>query len=101
MKNNTWDLVDRPPKRKVIDTKWVYKTKYKFDSTLDKYKAWLMAKGFAHVYGFDYQDTFAPTPWLTTIRNVLALATQESWPVFQMDVKSAFLNGDLKEDVKL
>ena len=47
MKNNTWDLVDRPSKRKIIDTKWVYKTKYKSDSTLDKYKARLVAKGFA------------------------------------------------------
>ena len=99
MKNNAWDLVDWPPKCKVISTKWVYKTKYKFDSTLDKYKAQLMAKGFAQVHGFDYHDTFAPIPRLTTICSVLVLAAQESWPMFQMDVKSTFLNGDLKEEI--
>ena len=66
---------------------------------LEKYKAQLVVKGFAQVHGFDYQDTFAPTTRLTTIRSVLALATHESWPVFQMDVKSAFLNGDLKEEL--
>ena len=99
MKNNTQDLVDRPPMRKVIGTKWVYKTKYKSDGTLDKYKAQLVVKGFTQVHGFDYQDTFAPIARLTTIRSVLALAAQESWPVFQMDVKSTFLNGDLKEEV--
>ena len=74
MKNNTWDLVDQSPKHKVIDTKWVYKIKYKFKNTLDKYKALLMAKGFAQVHGFDYHYTFALTPHITTIRSVLALA---------------------------
>ena len=60
-----------------------------------------MVKGFTQVHGFDYQDTFAPIARLTIICSVLALATQESWPVFQMDVKSAFLNGDLKEEVHM
>ena len=99
IKNNTWDLLDQPPKHKVINTKWVYKTKYKSDCMVEKYKAWLVGKGFAQVHGFDYQDTLAPTARLTTIRSVLSLAAQESWPVFQMDVKSPFLNGDLKEEV--
>ena len=58
MKNSTWDLVDRPPKCKVISTQWVSKTKYKFDGPLDK--SWLVAKGFAQVYGYDYSDSFAP-----------------------------------------
>ena len=98
MKNNTQDLVDRPPKCKVISIKWVYKTKHNSNGMLNKYKAWLMVKGVAQIHGFDYQDTFAPTTRLTTIRNVLDLVAQEIWPVFQMDVKSAFLNGDLKEE---
>ena len=59
MKNNTWDLMDRPPKCKVIAIKWL--SKYKSNGTLDKYKARLMAKGFAQVHGFDYHDTFTPT----------------------------------------
>ena len=82
MKNNIWDLVDQPPKCKVIPTKWVYKTKYKFYGMLDKCKVWLMAKGFAQVHGFDYHDTFVPIAHLTTIHNVLALAAQEGWPIF-------------------
>eukprot|EP00249_Psilotum_nudum_P025288 c29618_g1_i1 orf=159-386(-) len=74
MKNHTSDLVDRLERCKVINTKWVYKVKYKFDGSLDKYKARLMAKGFAQVEGFDYQDTFTPMARLTTICIVLALA---------------------------
>ena len=99
MRNQTWDLVDRLKKRKVIGTKWVFKAKYKSDGSLDKYKARLVAKGFAQIEGFDYKDTFAPTARLTTIRTILALAAQKGWPVMQMDVKSAFLNGYLKEEV--
>lgn len=91
MKNNTWDLMDRPSKCKVkIGSKWVYKIKY---------KAWLVAKGFAQVKGYDYSKTFTPIARLITICSVLALAAQESWLVYQLDVKSAFLNGDLKEEV--
>lgn len=99
MKNRTWSLVDRPLKRKVIGTKWIYKLKYKADGTMEKYKARLVVKGFAQVEGFDFQETFAPTAKMTTIRLVLALAAHEQWPVYQMDVKSAFLNGNLEEEV--
>lgn len=99
IKNHTWDLVDWPTKRKVIGTKWVWKAKYRSDGSLEKYKARLVAKGFAQVEGFDVQETFAPTARLTTIRTVLALAAHGKWAVLQMDVKSAFLNGHLKEEV--
>ena len=99
MKNQTWDLVDRPAKRKIIGTKWVWKAKYKSDGSLEKYKARLVAQGYSQVEGFDFEDSFAPTIRMTTIRVVLALATDKQWPVFQMDVKSAFLNGPLKEEV--
>ncbi|MCO5568845.1 hypothetical protein L7F22_022546 [Adiantum nelumboides] len=97
--NQTWELVDRPKKRKVIGTKWVFKAKFKSDGSLDKYKARLVAKGFAQIEGFDFKDTFAPTARLTTIRTMIALAAQKGWPMMQMDVKSAFLNGYLKEEV--
>ena len=82
LRNHTWDLVDRPPQRKVIGTKWVYKAKYNSNGTLEKYKARLVAKGFAQVEGFDFQETFAPTACMTTIRMVLALAAHGKWPVF-------------------
>ena len=97
MKNHPWDLLDRPTKRKVIGTKWVYKAMYKSNGSLEKYKARLVAKGFTQKEGFDFQETFAPTARMTTIRLVLVLAAEEGWPVYQMDVKFTFLNMNLEE----
>ena len=97
LKNNTWVLSDLPPGKKPIGCKWVYKIKYKSDGTLDKYKARLVAKGFSQRWGIDYEETFAPTTKMSTIKLVLAMATQFGWKVHQMDVKSAFLNGDLHD----
>ena len=99
MKNDTWELVERPTKRKVIGTKWVWKVKYKADGSLEKFKAKLVAEGYSQIEGFDVQETFAPTTRMTTIRMVIALAASRGWPIYQMDVKSAFLNGHLKEEV--
>ena len=99
LKNNTWVFSDLPPGKKPISCKWVYKIKYKSDGTLDKYKARLVAKGFFQRQGIDYEGTFAPTAKMSTIRLVLAMAAQFGWKVHQMDVKSAFLNGDLHEEV--
>jgi hypothetical protein len=99
MKNQTWDLTDLPPGKKPIGCKWVYKVKYKADGTLDKYKAQLVAKGFSQREGIDYEETFSPTTKMSTIQLVLAMVTQFGWKVHQMDVKSAFLNGDLEEEV--
>eukprot|EP00253_Pinus_taeda_P014380 PITA_14380 len=85
--------------KKPISYKWVYKVKYKADETLDKYRARLVARGFSQKEGIDYEETFAPTAKMSTIRLVLALAAQFNWKVHQMDVKSACLNGDLQEEV--
>ena len=98
-KNDTWTLVPRPLRRNVIGVKWVFKTKYKSDGTLDKHKARLVAKGYAQRPRVDFDETFSPTARMSTIRTVLALAAHQHWPVYQMDVKSAFLNGELKEEV--
>ena len=97
--NHTWELIPQPQHRQVIGLKWIFKTKYHADGTLDKRKARLVAKGYSQVEGVDYEETFAPTARYTSIRCVLALAAHNKWPIFQMDVKSAFLNGDLKEEV--
>lgn len=97
LRNHTWDLVERPLRRKIIGTKWIYKAKYKSDGSLDKYKVQLVdAKGFSQVEGLDYYETFSPTAMMTMIRTVIALVAHHQWPFFHMDVKSAFLNGDLK-----
>eukprot|EP01018_Ginkgo_biloba_P028622 Gb_03615 [translate_table: standard] len=99
MRNNTWDLVVLPSGKKPIDCKWVYKVKCKANGTLDKYKARLVAKGFSQVEGIDYEETFAPTAKMSTIRLILAMAAQFNWKMQQMDVMSAFLNGELEEEV--
>ena len=98
-KNGTWELVLHPPSHKVIGVKWVFKTTYLNDGSLDKHKACLVAKGYAQRLGIDFDDTFAPMACIATIWTVLAMAGKRRWPINQMDVKSAFLNGDLKEEV--
>ncbi|MCO5608558.1 hypothetical protein L7F22_062769 [Adiantum nelumboides] len=98
-RNKTWTLVPKPPKRNVVSTKWIFKTKYKADGSLDKHKTRLMARGFSQRPGVDFDETYAPTARMTTIRTVLCLAAHFGWAVFQMDVKSAFLNGEMEKEV--
>jgi hypothetical protein len=98
-KNNTWELVERPIDKPVIGVKWVYKTKLHLDGSVQKHKARLVAKGYAQKSGIDYNETFAPVARLDIIRTLIALAAQKRWKLFHMDVKSAFLNGVLKEEV--
>ncbi|KAI5346234.1 hypothetical protein L3X38_014113 [Prunus dulcis] len=98
-RNNTWKLVDRPSNKPVIGVKWVYKVKLNLDGTVQKNKARLVAKGYSQKPGIDYNETFAPVARLDTIRTLIALAAQKEWNLFQLDVKSAFLNGILKEEV--
>ena len=97
--NGTWNLVYCPHDVNPIGCKWVYRVKYKPNGKIDKYKARLVAKGFAQQEGIDYEETFAPTTKWNTIRMVINLAAHNGWKLHQMDVKSAFLNGDLKEDI--
>lgn len=98
-KNKTWELTILPNGIKPIGVKWIYKTKLNENGQIDKYKARLVAKGYAQQYGVDYTEVFAPVARLDTIRLILALAAQHSWDVFQLDVKSAFLHGELNEEV--
>eukprot|EP01018_Ginkgo_biloba_P038757 Gb_28556 [translate_table: standard] len=95
LKNQTWHLVDLPQGKHAINCKWVYKTKFKVDGTIDKHKARLVTKGFAQIEGIDYEETFAPT----TIRILPSIAAQFGWEIHQMDMKTAFLNDDLEEEV--
>ena len=98
-KNNTWNLVDPPKGKDIIGLKWVYKTKYNEDGSIQKHKARLVAKGYSQQPRVDFNETFAPIAIIETIRLVLAITAQLELNVYQMDVKSAFLNGELKEEV--
>ena len=98
-KNGTWELADRPQHKVAIGVKWVYRTKLNTDGTVNKYKARLVVKGYAQVFGVDFSETFAPVARLDTIRMLLALAAQKRWKIYQLDVKSAFLNGYLQEKI--
>ena len=93
--NHTRELVLRPQHRQVIGLKWIFKIKYHADGNLDKHKARLVAKGYSQVEGVDYEETLVPTARYTSIRCALALAAHNKWLIFQIDVKSAFFNGDL------
>ena len=98
-KNNTWELSDLPKGQKSICVKWVYKTKLNKDGGIDKYKAQLIAKGYSQEFDIDYKEVFAPVARLDTARLVLSMAVQNSWSIYQLDVKLAFLHGELQEEV--
>ena len=81
-KNQTWELMEKPQDRKVIGVKWVFRRKLNPDGSVNKYKARLVVKGYAQVWGVDFSETFAPVARLDTIRLLLALATQKGWKVY-------------------
>ncbi|KAK1646858.1 hypothetical protein QYE76_064663 [Lolium multiflorum] len=98
-RNEVWSLVERPKDHRinVIGTKWVFKNKQDEDGIVIRNKARLVAQGFAQIEGMDFEDTFAPVARLEAIRLLLAFASFHNFKLYQMDVKSAFLNGPLKE----
>lgn len=98
-KAGTYELVPLPTDRNAIPSKWVFKTKRGADGLIKKYKARLVAQGCRQEYGVDYVETFAPVARLSSIRAVLALVAHHDWELHQMDVRSAYLNGDLDEEI--
>jgi hypothetical protein len=98
-KNDTWELVPRPRYKNVIGTKWVFRNKLNEDGQVTRNKARLVCKGYTQVEGIDFEETFSPVSRMEAIRLILAYACSKNIKVYQMDVKSTFLNGELEEEV--
>lgn len=79
--NSTWVLVPRPPRISVIGSKWVFRTKFLSDGTVDHHKACLVAQGFTQLHGFDYHHTFSPVVKASTVRIIISLAVLNQWPL--------------------
>lgn len=99
IKKSTWVLVPRPPNTNIVRSMWLFKHKFLADGTLSRYKARLVANGHCQQVGIDCDETFSPVVKPATIRTVLSLAVSRQWPIHQLDVKNAFLNGTLSETV--
>ena len=97
--NNVWDLVELPPERKTVGSKWVFKKKTGADDLVQRYKARLVAQGYTQKYGTDYDETFCPVVRQESLRLLIALSVQRGLKLHQVDVTTAFLNGTLEEEV--
>src|SRR4051812_32622319 len=97
--NKVWTLVDLLDGRQAIENKWIFKKKTDADGNVTVYKARLVAKGFRQVQGIDYDETFSPVAMLKSVRIMLAIAAFYDYEIWQMDVKTAFLNGFLEEEL--
>ena len=97
--NKVWDLKIIPKGAKTVGCKWVYRTKLGSQGNIERYKARLVAKGFTQREGIDYNETFSPVSCKDSFRIIMALVAHYDCELHQMDVKTAFLNGDLEENV--
>ena len=91
--------MELPRGKTTVGCKWVFTIKYKADGSIGRYRARLVTKGFIQTYGIDYQETFAPVAKINSIQVLLSLVVAQDWPLHQLNVKNAFLNGNLEEEV--
>ncbi|RVW51817.1 Retrovirus-related Pol polyprotein from transposon TNT 1-94 [Vitis vinifera] len=99
--NHTWKLVDLPQGKKVVGCKWVFAVKVNPDGSVARLKARLVARGYAQTYGVDYSYTFSPVAKLNSVQLFISIAASQHWMIRQLDIKNAFLHGDLEEEVYL
>ena len=99
MRNDVRDVVPRPKGKSIVTSKWIYKIKHATYGSIEKYKARFVARGFSQKEGIDYEETFAPIARYTSIISVIALVSVMKWKIHQMDVKTAFMNGVVEEEV--
>jgi hypothetical protein len=97
--NKTWTLVPPLPGANIVSGKWIFRHKFHFDGSLARHKARWVIRGFSQQPGVEFDETFSHVVILATIRIVLSLALTHSWPIHQLDVKNAFLHGNLDEVV--
>ena len=95
----TWDLVTLPGGKSPVGCHWVYTVKIGLDGLVDCLKARLVAKGYTQIYGSDYYDTFSHVAKMASVRLLLSMVVMRSWPLYQLDIKNAFLHDDLAEKV--
>jgi hypothetical protein len=99
MKNDVWEIVPRPEGKSMVTSRWLYKLKHVADGSIEKYKARFVARWFSRVEGVDYDETFTLVARYTSIKSVISIAAEMGWKIHQMDVKNAFLNGLIQEEV--
>ena len=98
MKNDVWEVVPRPNGKSVVTSKWIFKIKHVANGSVEKHKDRSVARGFSQKEEVDYDKTFYTVAWYTSIKTIIVIASSMGWKLLQTDVKSAFLNGVIKEE---